>query len=552
MWPKLIVMIILTKTATSTTLGPCSDSTSCHLNGTHLVASSFEFLNKFTDKNYRGIVSLTISNASVNKVDPKLKYFKNLKHLDLSNNNVQISSLPTLNNLRVLKLKANNLKKVNISALPRHIEELDLSNNLLTEIPKDIRNLRSLKTLHLHKNPMDCDCMNVIMFETLSKNGVNIPEPVICHSPKKYSGKDIISVNCSLGDVMLNDEPYEGSGVSDIFEEHLTSNVPFVQEEEEVEVDNNTIVDDRMPEEGLIKAQNADTILGPVIEEEGSGDEGSGYIMMPDSGILGCIENCSTPGPVGKHDEASASAPPGVGDQFQILWEDLNLFKERDGSTKTSSTTSHPRDFAKEPRMFKEAVPTIEKTSDKDQDVEVVTNSTQGKELERASLAPQNSNAVYAIVGIGVFLALVFLVCFIKKRRNSKNKRQIPQLGEEMKPLTKPLIQAINEKPSKNIPEHIPLINGQNGKPKNDAPLLTSFTPLAHPEFTKEEDRPQTPQSDHDEVEMRTKYQPELLTPQRERVTIRESEIPDSIPKTPLLVHRQKNSEGEIVTTVVP
>ncbi|CAH1974468.1 unnamed protein product [Acanthoscelides obtectus] len=495
---------------------------------------------------------LTISNASVNKIDPKLKYFKHLKYLDLSNNNVQISSIPSLNSLEELKLSANSLKRVNISALPHQIKDLDLSNNLLTEVPKDIRALQSLKTLHLQKNPIDCDCMNVIMYETLLKSGVNIPEPVMCHSPKKYSGKDISTVNCTLGDVMLNDD-YEGSGASDIFEDSPISNVPFVPEEEDVIVDNNTIIDDRLPEEELIKTQGPENVLGPVIEEEGSGDEGSGYIMLPDSGILGCIENCSTPGPVGTHDEASASAPPSVVDQFGMLWEDINPFKEREESTKVSSTTSHPKDFAKEPRMFKETVPTIEKNSVKDEDVEVVSNRTQAKEMERASVAPQNSNAVYAIVGIGVFLAFVFLICFIKKRktsRNSKHKRQIPQLGEEMKPLTKPLIQAVNEKPSKNIPEHIPLINGQNGKPKNDAPLLTSFTPLAHPEFTKEGDLPQD--QDHDEVEMRTKYQPELLTPQRERVTIRESEIPDSIPKTPLLVHRQKNSEGEIVTTVVP
>lgn len=533
-----------------------------------LITTSFEFLDKYTHKQYRNVVSLTISNSSINKIDPKLKYLKNLNYLDLSHNNVQISSIPTLNKLKTLKLNANSLKSMNMSLLPHNIQELDLSNNLLQHIPKDWRVLHSLKVLHLQKNPIDCECNNVLNYERLVKSEVLIPEAVICHSPQKYLGKDIASVNCSLDDIMLYDEPDSGSGSVDIFDEISSEarNIPLIEEGEPES--NITIVDDLIEVHTTTTEASAKDIL-----EEGSGDEGSGYIIsLPESGILGCIENCSTPGPIGTHDEEYASPLPSPWDQFKILADDLNPFKQFDeqpstkapttSTTTTSTTTEQPNkedSLAKEPRLLK--------TNDR---IQVESEKPTEKpntfgEIERASSAPQNSNAVYAIAGILCFAAVLFFICFIKKRRaasrNKKNRREdanVPN-GEEMKPLSKPTIQTMNEKPTKNaqnIPEHIPLINGQNGAAsKRDSPVLKSYTPLPHPEAAEPEETPEAPTqngqivSDSDDVELR-RHQPELLTPQRERVTIRESEIPESIPKTPLLVHRQKNSDGDIITVI--
>lgn len=557
MWNKLLTIFVLTEVV----LGAVVEE--------NLVTTSFEFLDKYTQKQYRNIVNVTISNASINKIDPKLKYLKHLKYLDLSHNYVQISSIPKLNNLKVLKLNDNSLKSINMSLLPQNIEELDLSNNLLSYIPKDWRNLKSLKIIHLHKNPMDCDCNNVLIYDSLVKSGIKVPESITCSLPKKFSGKDIATVSCSQDDIMLYDEPEEGSGSADIFQDNVTDtkNIPLIEEEEPKS--SIAIVDDLIE----VHTTTEESSTPEQMLDEGSGDEGSGFVIaLPESGILGCIVNCRTPEPVGIHDEEHDSPLPSPLDQFKILMDDLNPFKKFDDVTTTKSTTTTTsttttiiteKPMAKEPRMFKETDGLLESGRSSDKEVEIINNSSSIHELERASSAPQNTNAVYAIAAIFSFLAILFVICFIKKRRanhrNKKNRRDDANTpGEEMKPLSKPNVQSINEKPVKNaqnIPEHIPLINGQNGARKGDSPVLKSYTPLAHPEKLDRDDEPiqQNGQMipETDEVEIRPK-QPELLTPQTERVTIRESEIPEAIPRTPLLVHRQKNSDGEIVTTVVP
>lgn len=566
MWRHLLILVV-------------TNAVLCATSKEHLVTSSFEFLDKYTQKQYRNIISLTISNASINKVDPKLKYLKNLEYLDLSHNSVQISSIPSLNNLKVLKLNGNSLKSINMSLLPQNIEDLDLSNNILSHIPKEWRLLKNLKVLHLHKNPIDCDCNNVLNYDRLVKFEISVPETVFCHNPKKYSGKDIAMVNCSLDDIMLYDEPDSGSGASEIFEDNLSKGRNIMLfEEEDPDKSNFTLIDD------LIEVHTTTAV--PLKEEEdldeGSGDDGSGGLLfhIPESGVFGCIENCSTPGPVGSEDEDNASALPGPIDQMKMILEDINIFKQfsdDDTSTKLKQELTDPpvQEETKATEVSnKEAEPTdatqpnilrkIDNSS-----VETTLNSDNTSELERASTAPQNSNAVYAIAGVLTFFAIVFLICFIKKRKGKSKKNRRKNLntsGEEMKPLSKPTIQTVNEKPINNTPsnpESIPLMNGgQNGTTKgNDSPVLKSYTPLAHPEQHEEPQQNTVEQTDspvleNDEVvpePEEVEYRPKstaLLTPPRERVTIRESEIPESIPKTPLLVHRQKTSDGQIITIV--
>lgn len=559
MWRELILITSVTGICLGASLELCPEGSSCHSANERLETSSFEFLNKYTQKDYRSIGSLIITNASINKVDPKLKYLKNLVYLDLSYNNVQISSIPTLNSLKTLILKANNLKNINISLLPQNVEHLDLSDNLLSQIPREWRLLKNLKTLDMYKNPIDCDCNNVLNYDRLIKSGIIVPKPLTCHSPLKYAGKDVTAVNCSISDIMLDDEAEEGSGDIDIFDGAITETKAKLalfneEEEEDDSLDKNTIVDDK--EDNLLEAITTEAVT--TIEEEGSGDteveeEGSGYgVQLPDSGVLGCMINCSTPSPLAP--DSSGSPLPSIFDQFNIILDDLNVFKDPVQSTSKAPSI--------EPKIFKENSDQLQASKD----VELIENGTKTGELEKATIAPKNSTAVYAVLGVGVFFAVIFIIAYVKKRnskRNPKNRRELPgALGEEMKPLGKPPITALNEKPvkdSSNISEQMPLINGQNGKSSNDTPKLKSFTPLAHPELPikieVEDDIPLQngpPFPKQEEIELRPKMQPELLTPQRERVTIKESEIPDSIPRTPLLVHRQKNSEGEIVTTLVP
>ncbi|XP_028148340.1 protein windpipe [Diabrotica virgifera virgifera] len=568
MLKEVFLMALMLGSSFGATLEPCPEGSTCHSTPETLKTTSFEFLSKLSQKDFRSIGSLTISNSSVNKIDPKLKYLKNLAYLDLSYNSVQISSIPSLNSLKTLILKANDLKDISISQLPQNIENLDLSDNLLSAIPRDWRLLKNLKTLDLYKNPIDCDCNNVLNYELLNKR-VIIPRPLTCHSPPEYAGKKVSSVNCSPIDMMQYDAPVEGSGETDIFDDSFaekTSDIKVINEEEDDDEKTNTIVDDR--DENVAETTTIDP-LNAGVHDEGSGEEGSGeFGRIPESGVLGCIENCETPKPLTQ--DPTASPLPGFFDQFKMIIDDVNIFKEP--TTEAPSTTSTTTEsvatpaVVKEPKILKDNVGSVGTGNDRKSEVEQVDNAngTATGELERASMSPKNSTAVYAVVGVGLVIAVLFILAFIKKRRSKRLKekrREIPLTGEELKPLSKYPITAVNDKPVKNtsnLPEQIPLINGQNGKPRDDTPKLTSFVPLAHPELPNDDDDnsvelnlPNGSPADSDEVEIRPKIQSELLTPQRERVTIREAELPESVPRTPLLVHRQKNSEGEIVTTLV-
>lgn len=567
MW-KVAVILALSTTILSASVFHCPEGTICSESGV-IESTSFQFLDKLGPKQYQTITKLTVLNASLDKVPAELKYLKKLEYLDLSDNNIQVSSIPALPHLKTLKLSRNSIKGISLTLLPRNIEDLDLSNNLLTQIPKDWSSLVALKTLHLHKNLIDCDCYsnNILTYGRLIKNGINIPEPVICFVPKHFAGKNINSVNCTAEDEMINDQPEEGSGASpDIFSEEKQSAPQYFQEQEEVE--ENEVIDDRdeLPQEQPFVPAN--DISSSIAPEEGSGDlEGSGFAPIEIGHIPACVlDNCATPEPIGVHDSKNdTGSAPGPTDQIKIIAEDVfhPIFAEPTSSTSTtttttteapSSTTSIPKEVNEEiiskvshPGVYKEYQPTG--------DVDVFANETRTAEMEKATAATalnQNNYAVYVVVICGLLLAVVFLVCLIKKRKEkrlNKNRREFPSgLGEEMKPLEKPALHAVNEKNGKtsnSIPEHIPLINGQNGKPRDD-PILKSFTPLEHPELNLDNSQ----DTDVDEPIIREKS--ELLTPITERVTIRASEIPESIPKTPVLVHRQKNSEGEIVTTVVP
>ncbi|XP_057660173.1 protein windpipe [Diorhabda carinulata] len=581
MWKEWFLFMSILGYCLGATLEICPEGSSCHNAPEQLRVTSFEFLSKMSQKDFRSIGSLILSNASVNKVDPKLKYLKNLEYLDLSHNSVQVSSIPALNSLKTLILKSNDLKDISVSNLPQNLEHLDLSNNLLSDITRDWRMLKNLKTLDLFKNPIDCDCNNVLNLELLNKSGIIIPRPLTCHSPSKFAGKDVSAVTCSPADIMQYDEPVEGSGDPDIFEDSYTEqslNVPVVDEEEEEDrnATANTFIDDE--EKLIVKTTTIDS-LHDTFGEEGSGDEGSGFGIIPESGVLGCIENCSTPKPLDK--DSTASPLPGIFDQLKMVIDDINIFKESEPSTSTlmsststitvtTTTTEVPVSPVvvpdEEPTMLKERTSLNENTHESmSTDNQEDANITAAGELERASVTPKNTTAVYAIVGVGLCIAVLFIIAFVKKRKskrmkNNRRENTTTLLGEEMKPLSKPPLTSVNDKParnSSNIPEHIPLINGQNGKSRDDTPKLTSFTPLAHPELPDkgDEDEPSyyngTVREPEQEVDIRSKSPPELQTPQGTRVTIRESEIPESIPRTPLLVHRQKNSDGEIVTTLV-
>lgn len=481
----------------------CPDSCTCQVKEEHLETScdSFEFIKKLIPKQISTIVQLNINNSSLINIDSKLKYLKNLNTLDLSKNTITSlpSQFPYLPKLKNLNLSTNYLSSVEFAQLPKNLQVIDLSHNLIENFPKDWSSLQQLEKIYFHDNPINCDCDNLAIYEQLHKNGI-LTKNLICHYPKEFHGRSLDSVNCllikeNLLNSMLGDE--SGSG-----EYKFNDDSPLEEQE-------------------FFKAENISPTTESDLNQEGSGDfEGSGDIPVVSIVPKACYFNCSTPAPLGSHDEANASPAPDLKEGVAILFGDV-LQPEQD--TTTTTTT----EAVTEPKIIKEEAPII-KESDKSEVETFPTNDTVVGEMERASLENSKTESVYIVVGLVLALVAFLILYYVKKRsvrrrnQRKRNKSNENGYGEEMKPLGKSLevktpIEQINSK----VPhESAPLLNG-NGKIAEDKGM--------------------------EEVELRK----EPLTPQPERVTIKAAEIPDSIPKTPLFVHRQVNSDGEIVTTAV-
>ena len=104
---------------------------------------------------------LDLAHNQIHTVDPTGRAFvaqKNLHLLDLSHNHLEILGHQTLTGLDVLhtlSLEHNKLHSMHPSSLTNctlAIQELTLNNNFLTEIPKAVHFLGSLRSLDLSAN----------------------------------------------------------------------------------------------------------------------------------------------------------------------------------------------------------------------------------------------------------------------------------------------------------------------------------------------------------------------------------------------------------------
>ena len=153
--------------------------------------------------------------AGLNQIPKSLP--KDTDWLILSGNNItslQILDLQFFHDLSRLDLHNNKIKYISkefVEYLSTHqiLENLDISNNNLTTLPRIFQNISSLKRLKLSKNPLQCNCENMWMKDWLNSSAI-IEDSlnIICTLP---SGEEIQLIdmnpedmNCPLLDKMAN------------------------------------------------------------------------------------------------------------------------------------------------------------------------------------------------------------------------------------------------------------------------------------------------------------------------------------------------------------
>jgi len=87
---------------------------------------------------------------------PELSLFKNLRELDLSGNLLtdEVKELNSLNFLKNLNLSFNKIQ--NLWKLPKRIEILNISHNLIKVVPESVaKGLKNVTTLDISNNKLE-------------------------------------------------------------------------------------------------------------------------------------------------------------------------------------------------------------------------------------------------------------------------------------------------------------------------------------------------------------------------------------------------------------
>lgn len=118
-----------------------------------------------------------------------------------------------------LNLANNRIQTLSFVHLPSSVSSLDLTNNLLKDVPSDIGHLVGLEHLEMEGNPLDCSCENLLARDRLLIANVYI-DNVKCASPSKSKGKSWLELKLkdickvpktenNLMDMMMGDQPID-------------------------------------------------------------------------------------------------------------------------------------------------------------------------------------------------------------------------------------------------------------------------------------------------------------------------------------------------------
>ncbi|XP_047024187.1 protein windpipe [Helicoverpa zea] len=203
----------------------CPDGCVCNTtrDGLHrATCSSLPELHKFTlRQKHHNINILDLSHNNITKLNHELDRLTEVVTLDLSTNGIQTLNkfFHNAKKLVHLNLANNRIQKLSFVHLPSSVSSLDLTNNLLKDVPSDLGHLAALEHLEMEGNPLDCSCENLLARDRLLVANVYI-DNVKCASPSRFKGKswlelkskDICKVpktDNNFMDMMMGDQPLD-------------------------------------------------------------------------------------------------------------------------------------------------------------------------------------------------------------------------------------------------------------------------------------------------------------------------------------------------------
>ncbi|XP_053613333.1 protein windpipe [Plodia interpunctella] len=267
----------------------CPDGCVCNTtrDGLHrATCSNLLELYKFTlRQKHHNINILDLSHNNITKLTHELDRLTEVVTLDLSTNGITNLNkfLHNARKLVHLNLANNRIKTLSLTQLPNSVSSLDLTNNLLQDVPSDLGHLTGLEHLELEGNPLHCSCENIMARDRLITSNVYI-DKVQCSSPEKLKGRSwlelktkdlckIPKVETNYLDMMMGDQPLDAVKIGE--DTTALKSMPLVAKSDLD--DGNVIHNDGTAEDddSLVFMKVGHATPSPEKQIEGSGDDES-------------------------------------------------------------------------------------------------------------------------------------------------------------------------------------------------------------------------------------------------------------------------------------
>lgn len=508
---------------------PCPKECHCYadykFDTTTVQCTSLEFLTKLSHKESALITSLDLSKSGIGAIDHRLKKLFNLQILNLSENKLtEVRHFPHLPKLTHLNLRSNAISSFTSKYLPTTLQVLDISHNVILELPQDILRLHNLRRIDVSANPFSCNRESLDIRDMLLERDVHIGGHVICTSPAKFKGQswmhaldldDFIKYHEDIQGEMQGEMPIEGSG-------------------------------EPLPEESLDKkkvTENLDMYFSTSDENEYSGS-GDGEQPIP------ILYSSST-------SEPSTAVVEDIILSRKVVPDFMpNIPKEyaTDGSLQE---TSSPRTAL---------LPSSTTSDDTINEEDVVTSTDQPDTVLNAGPATEGANLSDNSLGTNIFL-VIFVLCLLalivyayKKNKEKKRASRLNAKREREKNVTDTELQPMKPKENPNEKRNgnsasVPLINAQNGNTKAiEANEYPEEEVLPRKQTSPSVDKEPVSEISNVDYPSYSPTYPSTPTypsnPNVKSVTVRAHEIPDSVPHTPILVNRSRSEDGSHIVVI--
>lgn len=384
--------------------------------------------------NFPSIHSLDLSAIHLDEIPAELKSLQNVTHLDLSKN--RLTKLTKLNNrIKSLDFSHNRLTSSEIVNISPKIRILNLSYNQITHLPLDIMHFKSLKSINLIGNRIDCSCQTLTVRDWLHHNKVWMNKHTICAGPLevRHQPWDKVDIKklCSIGEQMNDENKIE------LHQRHSRElELSDFIAEEFLPFESHSILKRQVPNDDSLSNMDDGSGIGDVSDviDNGSG-EGSG--TDPDIDIEATNENISP-------EEYDDEADDGSGSGYGVLPIDIKSNEEEHHTTEEPDTGfDEPLKEPIELNIFEGIRPVDETTIAPP--IEPLIEKAEAKNYERkgaqalppdsspigtpddsadngdAAKKPEESSSTYILLAVlGILLVSLIAYVVVKRRKNRR------------------------------------------------------------------------------------------------------------------------------------